>query len=1127
VLESRHGRTVGDRGFPAAAARLQGGKTLWRAVKRTDTFGERLVPIQFQILGPFTVTGDDGRTLDLRGAKPAALLAMLALRPNELVAADRLIEDLWEGQPPASAPKTLQVHVSRLRRALPGELIATAGGGYLLRAEPDQVDAQRFERLVGEGTAALSEGAWARASSRLRSGLSLWRGDVLADFAYASFAQDAIARLDGLRTVALESAVEAELALGRHAELIPEIKALVKRHPLSEHLHAQLMLALYRSGRQAEALGVYRAARRVLVDQLGIEPSEELRELERQILEQDDALAAPTAQARPQREQVEKSQRGALVGYENELGALEDLLEQAIVRNGRLALIAGEPGVGKTRLADELSTVASTRGAGVVWGRAWSGGGAPAFWPWIQVLRALVADRDAVTVRSELGPSAAELMQLLPELRDIVPGLEAVDHADVEEGRFRLFDAAATFVTRAAANRPLVIVLDDLHDADQSTLALLQFMATATLDAPVLIVGTYRDTDAALARPLSDALSELARTTDCLQLVLTGLSGDDTAHFVELSAGVAPMPMLATAIHDASSGNPLFVTELVRLLRAEDRLHELGGDDPLALPHGIEQVIARRLEHLSDACRRTLALAAVIGREFDVALLERAAETSVDELLAHLDDARAARVIEETPGLRFSHDLVRHTLYAGLARGERRRMHEAVALALESRNAARPEAVADALGHHFAEALPGADAAKAVHYLTLAGDAAGDINASHEAATLYSRAAEIAKASGSGADVLCDLYLKLAERLVEAFDMAGAKTAVEEAQSLIASAPDRVLESRLVVARAHLRMLDALALEDEEVFDAIALFEEIGDPVGAARGWGALVILNCGRSDRLKGDEAAEHMLDCARRAGSKPLLSQAMRSIGSALALGAAPISEAIPRLRVLFDEADDAMTRGRLLNCIATLEAMRGRFDESRALAAEALELVPPGRRFELEGYVYSTGTRTEYLAGNFRRAEELARADNVHLETQGLVRYMSSELTFLVDALIAQGKLEEAAAQLERAAPLAAPDDVDALLRQARSHARLEFARADVETAESFARQALSYMDQAMAPDEHAESLLLLSAILTAAGRDAEARDVAADAFGVAEAREHSVFMQRARELMGAAAPVAAAD
>src|SRR4051794_27985703 len=374
----------------------------------------------FHILGPFRVTADAGAEIALGGDKPAALLALLVLRPNELVASDRLIEDLWDGQPPATAAKTLQVHVSRLRRAL-GEAdngerrgtVVTTRGGYMLEVDPDQIDAQRFQGLVGEGRAALADGAHARASARLRSALGLWRGDALADFAYASFAQDAITRLDGQRMVAFESAVEAELALGRHSDLIPELKSLVKRHPLSERLRAQLMLALYRSGRQAEALGVYRAARRVLVDQLGIEPSAELRDLARASLAQDKGLTPPPQESAPSREGTEKPTRGAFVGYERELSGLEDVLEEALAGRGHLALIAGEPGVGKTRLADELSSVGRARGAHVLWGRCRSGGGAPAYWPWIQVLRALVAGRDPAAIRAQLGANATDLVQLL------------------------------------------------------------------------------------------------------------------------------------------------------------------------------------------------------------------------------------------------------------------------------------------------------------------------------------------------------------------------------------------------------------------------------------------------------------------------------------------------------------------------------------------------------------------------------------------------------------------------------------------------------------------------------------------------------------------------------------------
>jgi DNA-binding SARP family transcriptional activator len=1086
------------------------------------------VAIQFQILGPLRVTDGDEREIALGGAKPAAVLAMLVLRAGEVVSPDRLIDDLWDGQPPPTAAKTLQVHISRLRRAFGAAgPIATARGGYVLDVEPEQIDARRFEALVADGTAALAEGAHARASARLRAALALWRGDALADFAYASFAQDDIARFDGLRTVALESACEAELALGRHTELIPELKGLVKNHPLSEHLQAQLMLALYRSGRQAEALGVYRAARRVLVDQLGLEPSEELRELERAILAQDRELAAPSPRLRPVREQAQASQRAALVGYERELTALEDLLEQALGGQGRLALISGEPGIGKTRLADELGAVAGARGAQVVWGRCWSGGGAPAYWPWIQVLRALTGARDPATLRAELGPSASELTQLLPELRDLLPAASISSPSDPEEARFRLFDAVAGFVARAAGARPLVIVLDDLHSADAATLSMLQFMAGAVLDAPVLIVGTYRDTEAALERLLSDTLSELARTTDCLQLVLTGLSGEDTAHFVEVSAGVAPMPTLAAAIHDASSGNPLFVSELVRLLDAEDRLHELEAGDSLAMPRGLSQVIVRRLEQLSEPCRRTLSLAAVIGRDFDMTLLADAAAEDADSLLAQIDDALAARVIERVPGgaFRFSHDLVRQTLYAGLGAVERRHMHEAVARALEEVHATRPEPVLADLAHHFSEALPGGDAGKATRYLGLAGDQAAELSAYHEAAALYGRAAEIGKAGAADAAELRDLYLKLAEQYVAILELEPARAAVGEADALLALEPDPIVEGRLAIARAHFSMLDTSTMDEEAIFSAIDLFEANGDPLAAARGWSVLVTLNCGRSDRLQGNEASERMLECARRGGSKALTGQAMRNLGSTLALGAAPVSTAVARLRALLHEAEDPFTRARLTNCVAELEGIRGRFDEGRALIAEARAIAPQGERLTLEGYLWSCGARLELRAGNPRRAEELARRACADLESQGLARYLSSELLSLVDALIEQERYDEARTYLDRAIGYTAPDDVDALLRQARSQARLELAHGNLAAAEDFARQAVEYGEAAETPDEHSECLLLLATVLFARDRLAEARHLAAEGLRVAEARENVPVAQRARRMLGVREPVAA--
>jgi DNA-binding SARP family transcriptional activator len=262
--------------------------------------------VEFRILGPLEVW-DEGRLLGLSGPKQRALLAVLLLHANEVVPGDRLIDELWGGDSTESAATGLRVNVSRLRKALPGDVLVTRSPGYLIRLDPDQLDLRRFERLVDEGRGLLAAGRPADASARLREALSLWRGPALADFAYESFAQAAIARLEDIRVAALELRIEADLALGRDRELIGELQGLTAEHPLRERLREHLMRALYRSGRQADALAAYQQARRVLVEELGIEPSPTLQELERAILRQDPALDAPQATARSAGQTAERS----------------------------------------------------------------------------------------------------------------------------------------------------------------------------------------------------------------------------------------------------------------------------------------------------------------------------------------------------------------------------------------------------------------------------------------------------------------------------------------------------------------------------------------------------------------------------------------------------------------------------------------------------------------------------------------------------------------------------------------------------------------------------------------------------------------------------------------------------
>src|SRR3989440_2723152 len=258
--------------------------------------------MEFRILGPLEVISD-GRALGLGGHKQRTLLALLLLQANRVVSSDRLIDALWEEEPPGTAQKALQVHVSQLRKALGRERLETKAPGYLLRVERDELDLARFERLRDEG--------------KLDEALALWRGPPLADFAYQRFAEAEIARLEELRLACVEERVERDLARGRHAELVGELDALAREHPLRERLRAQLMLALYRSGRQADALDAYQGARAALVGELGIEPGKELRERHQAILEQDPALdLAAEVETTPERP------GGFFVGRDAELDEL-------------------------------------------------------------------------------------------------------------------------------------------------------------------------------------------------------------------------------------------------------------------------------------------------------------------------------------------------------------------------------------------------------------------------------------------------------------------------------------------------------------------------------------------------------------------------------------------------------------------------------------------------------------------------------------------------------------------------------------------------------------------------------------------------------------------------------------
>ena len=690
--------------------------------------------MEFRILGPLDVRDGD-QAVELAGGRQRALLALLIINANETVSTDRIVEELWGESSPQTAPKVIQNHVSQLRRALGDGLLVTEGSGYRLQLEPGSVDVARFEELLAEGRRTLEQGNAEAAAGLFRESLELWRGSPLADVAFEPFAQAEIARLEERRLVAVEERIEADLALGKHDDLVGELEALIAKSPLRERIRAQLMLALYRSGRQSEALAAYQDARSTLVEELGIEPTRLLRDLHQKILNQDPGLdLAPSAEGPPE------AARGAFVGREAELSELLGGLEEALLGQGRLFLLVGEPGIGKSRLADELTRRARVRGATVLTGRCWEAGGAPAYWPWVQALRTYVRESDPDVLRSQLGAGAPYLAQIVPELREQFPDLSEPISLESEADRFRLFDAVAEFLRNATKHRPLVLALDDLHAADTPSLLLLQFVARELDSMRVVLVGAYRDIDPLPTQPLTAVTTELARERVTRRLLLGGLSQDEVAEYVELTASEIASPKLAVALHGETEGNPLFVGETVRLLAVEG---VADAEPTIGIPQTVRDVISRRLAHLSEECNRDLMFASVLGREFALDALARVSGVGEDDLLETLEEAIAGRVVSEIPGssgrLRFAHVLIRDTLYEGLSSVRRAQLHRAATAALEGFYGPDP-------GPHLAElafhAGAGRDFEKALRYARGAGDRALAELAYEESARQYGTALE-------------------------------------------------------------------------------------------------------------------------------------------------------------------------------------------------------------------------------------------------------------------------------------------------------------------------------------------------------------------------------------------------
>lgn len=436
------------------------------------------------------------------------------------------------------------------------------------------------------------------------------------------------------------------------------------------------------------------------------------------------------------------------VGREEELAGLVRSFDDSVNGRGSVNMLVGEPGIGKTSTARVFASICQSRGATVLWGRCYEEGGAPSYWPWLQVLREHIRDMTPEALRSAMGVGGQYIAEIVPEINDKCPEITPARALDPEQSRFRLFDSVSGYFQRSSETQPLVIVIDDLQWADRSTLLLLEYVARETTESGVVIVGTFRDTDLNRDLPLSRSLGDLARLERFQRLTLVGLEQPEIQEIVRVRTGTVPPQRLTLAVQSRTDGNPFFVSEIVRMLERAGpiREDETSDVDWLArlLPDGVVDAVRRRFDYLSEDCRQFLTVASAIGKEFSFGLsLRLMPDVPEDRMLLALDDALEASIIEESDAsrevYRFSHDIVRETLQSGISAARRSRLHARIGEALEEVHGGFIELHAAEIAQHYEQAESVVAPKKLVRFMTMAGDQALLKHAYEDAQSYYER----------------------------------------------------------------------------------------------------------------------------------------------------------------------------------------------------------------------------------------------------------------------------------------------------------------------------------------------------------------------------------------------------
>ncbi len=681
------------------------------------------------LLGPVSLEAG-GLRLALGGRKQRAVFALLALSANRPVSLDRLVYEIWRDEPPARATVALQAYISRLRRLLTdtGEptKILTRAPGWVLEIPARQIDVFRFDEMVSEARAWMSAGAVDEAADRLRSALGLWSGQPLADLDDRVATED-VARLQESRLEAAELMFEADLACGADSDVIKAARVFVDEHPFRERAWCALIAALYRSGRQADALRAVRDLREKLAEGLGLDPSPDAQRLEAMILRHDPELLlapAPTrlARAAPDVRRSTPTVDGLVVGRRGELDRIVTAVRAAHRGAGRLMIVDGPAGMGKSTLLQRLAASVAAVDGITLRATGIGTGAMPALWPWVTIVRALATQRPDLVHTILDGPAGQPLALLDPSLGCGPEPLQA----ESSLARTHLYRAVIDLLTATREQGPLAVILDDAHWLDAETLDLLSLAVDALLPVGVLFAVALRP-DEPGSEGASTMLASLgSRFSDAVvRLPLTGLDTDDVGTMIAGINGEDAEPGIAAAIRTRTGGNPFFVVELVQLLVSERRLDAAGVND--VLPDGIRDVLRRRLDRLPDQTLALLSIVALLGRPTPVELLTRISGSSENAVLDGCEAAMLSGLLVEDSGGDFglSHDLVRQTLDEALSTARRVRLHARIGSALAPTNAGRATVSSERaveVAHHLTRAAPVVGPLAAVPYLTAAAD---------------------------------------------------------------------------------------------------------------------------------------------------------------------------------------------------------------------------------------------------------------------------------------------------------------------------------------------------------------------------------------------------------------------